>query len=159
MPSTFFEIDCGEEQPVTMEIVRPGEIIFHGWNPDEVELAAIELGFDPSPAFAESTCFIVWDAARREKLEDRLIQYAEQGRVDVVKTLIAAGAELHGLLRDNIEEALVAAAGEGHAAIVEILLAAGADVHAWYDMALIAAAEYGHADVVDILNAWIEEHG
>ncbi len=155
MASTFFEIDCGQDEPIVMEVqLWTGKITFHGWDCDD-ELAAMELGFDPSPGFIESTCFIVWDAARREELEDRLIQFAGQGRVDVVETLIAAGAEL----RDSIDDALVAAAASGNTATVTLLLEHGPDVHAWNDMALSVAAEYGHTDVVDILKAWIEEHG
>ena len=85
MGSTFYELDCGDDEPVVMERTADGELVFHGWDL-ETELAAQELGFQPS------ACFIVWDAWR---LDEELIDLARYGHAAVVELIESWIAE-HG---------------------------------------------------------------
>lgn len=69
------------------------------------------------------------NARDEEYGETALIKAAELGRLDCIKQLLAAGAEVDA--RDNGREtALMAAAWNGHADCVRLLLEAGADVNA-----------------------------
>jgi len=153
MASTFYEIDCGDDEPVVMERRDDGELIFHGWDL-ETELAAQELGFQPSAVF------FIWDAARSGRLDEELIEQAIDGDADFVELLLAAGSDVNA---KNVfgGTALHYAARNGHTAIVELLLAAGADVNAqdsgW--TALQWAARNGYAAVVELIETWIAEHG
>jgi len=80
----------------------------------------------------------------------RALQWASiGGRVEVVRLLLAAGADVHA----QDDEALREASMEGHAEVVQVLLAAGANVHANNDRALRMASKYGHAEVVQMLLA------
>ena len=72
---------------------------------------------------------------------------AEYGHTEVVKLLLAAGADVHA--QDNY--ALRWAASEGHTEIVRLLLEAGADVHAQNNSALKWTASKGHTEVVKLL--------
>jgi len=47
---TFYELDCGCDEPVVLEVTEQAKLIFHGWDEAnlEIEAAAIELGFRPS---------------------------------------------------------------------------------------------------------------
>ena len=187
MSSTFYEIDCGDDEPVVMERRGDGELVFHGWDL-ETELAAQELGFQPSAAF------VVWDAKRNSRLDDELLDQAWEGDAAVVELLLAAGADVKA--KNNIGwTALHYAATRGYAAVAELLLAAGADVDAkseygstalhfaaarGYDdvvelllvagadveaksntgwTALHYAAQEGHAAVVELIESWVAEHG
>jgi len=153
MSSTFYEIDCGDDEPVVMERRDDGDLVFHGWDL-ETELAAQELGFQPSAAF------VVWEAQRTGTLDKALRNAAINGHAAVVELLLAAGSDVDA--QDNAGwTALQGAAAYGHAAVVELLLAAGADVNAKSNIdgtALLYAARYGNADVVEILESWIAEH-
>ena len=186
MSSTFYEIDCGDDEPVVMERRGDGELVFHGWDL-ETELAAQELGFQPSAAF------VVWDAKRNGTLDKALWDAAWDGRTAVVELLLAAGADVDAKDEDGwtalhyaatrghtaVVELLLAAGADvnaqsnaggtalhyaafyGHSAVVELLLAAGADVDAESKIggtALQAAAAYGHATVVELIERWIEDH-
>jgi len=71
------------------------------------------------------------------------------GHADIVRCLLAAGANLHG----NNDRALWYAAANGHAEIVRILLAAGANIHFDDNVALRDAARYGHTEIVGMLLA------
>jgi len=146
--STFFEIDCGDDEPVVMERRDDGELVFHGWDL-ETELAAQELGFQPSAAF------VVWDAKRNGTLDKALWDAAWDGRTAVVELLLAAGADVNEKEAGG-RTALHYAAWENHAAVIELLLAAGADINAksnYGGTALHYAAEQGHASVVELLLA------
>jgi ankyrin repeat protein len=145
MTSKFFELDCGEDEPVVMERREDGELIFHGWDRN-AELAAIELGFEPS------TCFLVWEAAKNNWLDDAMIKAVKKGKTAAVAALLAAGADVHAW--DGVHEhdaALLWAADECHADIVKVLLEAGANVHALGDFALQQAADNGCLEIVQML--------
>jgi len=71
------------------------------------------------------------------------------GHVDIVRYLLAAGADFHG----NNYRALWFAAAGGHVKIARILLAAGADIHFNDNIALRTAARHGHTEIVRMLLA------
>lgn len=78
---------------------------------------------------------------------------ASAGRDELVKKLLAAGANPDERTKDG-DSALIAAASHGHVAIVKRLLAAGADVDgrgAHRMTALLVAASNGHVEVVHAL--------
>ncbi len=82
-----------------------------------------------------------------------LIAAAGGGHIDIVKTLLAAGADVKKL---NIEgrSALMAAALRGDEAIIKILLDSGADVKVkdqQGETALFDAVRYGHVGTVKLL--------
>ena len=177
--STFFEIDCGDDESVVMERRDDGDLVFHGWD-IETELAAQELGFQPS------ACLVVWDAQRNDRLDEELRAQVLEGHTAVVELLLAAGADVDA--ESNIgETALHYAAAYGHADVVELLVSAGANVNAqdkdgwtalfWASFkgyvavvelllasgavdkyALHLAAQGGHAAVVKLIESWIAEH-
>jgi len=72
---------------------------------------------------------------------------AGYGKLDFVKYLLAAGADVHA---DN-DLALRWASESGHTEIVKLLLAANANVHAENDCALRWASENEHTEVVKVL--------
>jgi ankyrin repeat protein len=82
--------------------------------------------------------------SKQEELDKQLIQASENGHVDVVRDLLAAGANVH--VRDD--DALFWASYNGHVDVVRELLAAGANVHVHDDDALRVASRNGHVDVV-----------
>ena len=80
-----------------------------------------------------------------------LIQAASNGHVDIVKALIAAGANVN---RDyNHTTPLIEAAKNGHLDVVKALIAGGANVNQYVYMktALRVAAGNGHTRIVEIL--------
>ena len=113
MASTFYEIDCGDEEPVVMERRDDGDLVFHGWDL-ETELAAQELGFQPSAAF------VVWDAKRTGTLDKALRDATWDGHTAVVELLLAAGADVNAK-RNYGWTALHYSSEQGHAAVVELL--------------------------------------
>jgi len=179
MSSKFFEIDCGDDEPVVMERRDDGELVFYGWDL-ETELAAQELGFQPSAAF------VVWEAKRNGRLDKALQDAARDGHSGMVELLLAAGADVNA--KSNYgDTALHYAARGGHVDVVELLLEAGADVNAknkngrtalfWASFkghaavvelmlaagavdkyALHLAARRGHAAVVELIERWVAEH-
>jgi ankyrin repeat protein len=79
---------------------------------------------------------------------DRALQWAsDKGHTEIVKLLLDAGADVHA--RDDY--ALRWASDNGHTEVVKLLLDAGADVHAYDDYALRAASDKGHTEVVKLL--------
>ena len=143
--STFFEMDCGGET-VTLERTNNGDIIFHNWD-EETELAAIELGFEPSD------CWIVWDAINNDILNEELFEKGRQGNALLVKALIFAGASVDARGISDWTP-LHYAATHGHADTVKVLLEAGASVDAKNNILwtpLYLAARWGHTAVVNIL--------
>ncbi len=62
--------------------------------------------------------------------ETPLMHAARSGRVEAVRALAQAGADLDAQEGWNGQSALMWSAAEGHVPVVEILIAAGADVHA-----------------------------
>jgi hypothetical protein len=88
--------------------------------------------------------------------EIALAECAEHGKLEWVKFLIAAGADVH-FINDY---ALRWASHNGYLEVVKELLKAGADVHSEYyssfaTTALEAAKNQGHQDVVDFLKDYI----
>jgi ankyrin repeat protein len=81
-------------------------------------------------------------------IEDHLLWIcAQEGKVEFVKYLLDAGANVHAYSDD----ALRLASDNGHTEVVKLLLDAGADVHAYDDYALRLASENGHTEVVKLL--------
>ncbi|KAF7546013.1 hypothetical protein G7Z17_g8730 [Cylindrodendrum hubeiense] len=92
---------------------------------------------------------------------------AEEGHLETVEKLLAAGADVNAYAEHG-QTALQAAAERGHLQIVEILLTSGADVNAAEhgQTALQVAAEGGYLEIVEKLlvagadvNADAAEHG
>jgi len=178
--STFLNIDCGGET-VTLERTDDDDIIFHGWD-EETDLAAVELGFEPS------ACLIIWNAVNNDALDAELRRFASRGSALIVEALLFVGARVnaqddlgwtplhnaalrghatvvkillkagahHGIRSHRGMTQLQKAAWRGRADIAKILLDAGAKVD---NEALRAATQNGHKDVVKIFRAWIAEHG
>jgi ankyrin repeat protein len=80
----------------------------------------------------------------KQQLDKQLIEASQNGYVDVVKVLLAAGANVHV----NNDYALRVASENGHVDVVKVLLAAGANVHVYNDYALRWASDNGRVDVV-----------
>jgi ankyrin repeat protein len=82
---------------------------------------------------------------------------AMQGRLDVLKLLIAAGADVNTARDDEGCTPLYMAAQKGHAGVVDLFIAAGANVNAARTSdgatALSTALRRGHAEVVQKLRA------
>jgi len=72
---------------------------------------------------------------------------SHSGHTEMVKVLLTAGADVH----TGDDSALRWASDNGHTEVVKVLLAAGADVHANNDSALRWASDEGHAEVVEVL--------
>jgi ankyrin repeat protein len=93
---------------------------------------------------------------RRESVGDTpLMAASAKGHLDVVRTLLAGGAQVNARSA-NGGTALLDAARPGHLTIVNVLLTAGADVNAGNthrETALQAAAGGGHLRVVETLLA------
>jgi len=140
MSSKFFEIDCGDDEPVVMERRDDGELVFYGWDL-ETELAAQELGFEPSAAF------VVWDAQRNGRLDEALLAQTNVGNIAAVAALLAAGANVH----TAEDEAIDRAADFGYLELVKVLISAGADVHIFYESPLNTALEQGNIEMAELL--------
>ncbi len=159
MTSEFYELECGGDQTVVMEVTAAGTVVLHDEDYDvEAEQAAVELGFEPS------VCFIVRKAwllqrqfpggrcLRAGHLNAALMTQSEEGNAAAAAALIAAGADVNV---GTTGFPLKFACDFGHADVVEVLLAAGADVHVYDDLGeeapLRIAARSGYADVVELL--------
>ena len=143
--STLFEMDCGGET-VTIERTDDGDFIFHNWD-EETELAAIELGFEPS------ACLAVWNAINDDRLDAELIEQSSKGTALCTEALIFAGASVDAKTRTRWTP-LHYAADRGYEDIARVLVDAGASVDAkdcdeWTP--LHNAAMSGHADVAKVL--------
>jgi len=176
MSSKFFEIDCGDDDPVVMERRDDGELVFHGWDL-ETELAAQELGF------GRSLCYDIWEAKRNNRLDQAVdmeettaVPESEALSVPRIAAFLAAGAEpnhdgawafkdaaqrgmvdiaklylVAGVKQKYIDRALWMAAKRGKNDIVKLLLRSGAEVNANGGKALYRAAEHGRTETVRIL--------
>ena len=96
--------------------------------------------------------------AKREDGSTPLHGAAEGGHGDIVKLLIAAGADLHAttvpMLGGGGWTPLHSAARQGHRGIVELLIEKGTDVNAMDSSgksALHDAALEGHKEIVELL--------
>lgn len=83
-----------------------------------------------------------WDSYSR-----RLIDAAYYGQLEIVKDLVASGADVTTWRNCPVRYA----SQEGHLEVVEYLVALGADVTEYGDHAIRTAAENGHLDVVRFL--------
>jgi hypothetical protein len=80
--------------------------------------------------------------------DDYALRLASLNRhTEVVKLLLDVGADVHAYN----DAALRWASAKGRTEVVKLLLDAGADVHADNDAALRVASEYGHTEVVKLL--------
>jgi len=141
----LFKMDCGGEN-VTLERTSNGDIIFHGWD-EETELAAIELGFEPS------TCLMLWNAINDGILDEELFEQTRKGNALIVEALIFVGASVHEDFVDDWTP-LHAAALLDHINIVNVLLKAGASVDTKDNggvTPLHYATQFGHTDVAKVL--------
>jgi len=146
--STFFDIDCSGDT-VTIEKTNNGDLIFHGYDED-AEMAAVELGFEPSP------CWIVWTAINNDDLGKELHNQSYRGNDLLVKVLLFAGANVEAEDKDGYfkRTPLHVAATNNYTNVVKILLEAGASLDAtdrdgWTP--LHEAAMWNHADVAKVL--------
>ena len=137
--SISYDLDCGDET-ITLELLDDGTLISYGFD-IESEMIAREMGFEPHPCF--------------KAMDNALWIASDDGDIDIVEILLAAGADIHAW----DDAALQYAAGHGHADVVKILLEHGADVHALNDYALRLAANYSYTEVVKVLEDWIKDHG
>jgi ankyrin repeat protein len=84
-----------------------------------------------------------------------LMKAAHSGREEVVKLLLAAGADPNRRDNTNGVSALILAASSGHVAIASLLLRSGADPAGLPDDAgrspLLYASRRGHAELVELL--------
>jgi Ankyrin repeats (3 copies) len=120
-------------------------------------MSAAETQHQPAPGAAQA---IVRDAIKlfskkpkklspdeQKNLDECLIQAAWNGKMETVKTLLAADADVHAWS----DLALRGASGNGRTDTVQALLAAGANVHVGDDSALCNAALNGCAETVQVL--------
>jgi hypothetical protein len=90
---------------------------------------------------------------KNDLIVTHVVSAVKQGRIDIVNSLVANGADVNVRDRDGWT-ALMRAACEGHTEIVHILMQAGADVHVKNDegeSALTLAREKGHTCIVNLL--------
>jgi ankyrin repeat protein len=149
MAKTIFDLDCGQEEPVVLEMFSDGSWLFHGYD-EEAELAAQELGFAPSICYAISREFELYSPTKI------MTDFAGAGSQLMVKIALAAGADVHAPNQyGDTDTALQEASGGGHVEIVKILLEHGADVHAADQKGpgapLRRAARVDHVEVVELL--------
>jgi len=173
MSSKFFEIDCGDDEPAVLEIVKPAKIATadgwrtHYWEPVqlrwhnwdlETELAAQELGFFPSrcyvfhlalthPDFDPTKQMLKAVIPENEYVLKKSITINFQGWIDI---LLAAGADPDALTSDE-EPVLSVAAVFGEIEAVEALIAGGADVAADHNSAVRWASAGGNHNIVRML--------
>lgn len=83
----------------------------------------------------------------RYRLSEELKNASEKGDINMIKTLLQNGTNIHA--GDDI--ALRLASAVGHLDTVKYLVEQGADIHAMDDHAVRWAAEYGHLQVVKYL--------
>lgn len=88
-------------------------------------------------------------------LDDMLNVAVEKGNVEMIQTLLDAGADIHA----SNDHALESAAANGNNQVVELLLEAGADIHASGDQPLYEAVYNNHDEVVATLLAHSKTHG
>jgi ankyrin repeat domain-containing protein 17 len=83
---------------------------------------------------------------------------ASKGQLEVVKALVAAGADVHAKTA-NGKTAIDFAAKMHKTAVVEILLAAGAEIdpHALEKVSLWEASSHGYLQVLEILECRRQE--
>jgi len=173
MSSKFFEIDCGDDEPVVLEIVKPAKMVTadnwrtHCWKPAQLrwhnwdldtELAAQELGFPPSRCYVVHLILNHPDFDPTKQMLKAVIPASEYvlrksipmnfpGWIDI---LLAAGADPDALTSDE-EPVLAVAAMFGEIEAVEALVAGGADVAAGHNSAVRWAAAVGNYNIVRML--------
>ena len=138
--STFFDMNCGGET-VTIEKTDDGDVIFHGWD-EETELAAIELGFEPSD------CFRLMEIIAETDLDVILECAIMSGDLEDVEDAINDPENLLDTQQTILGNGMIREAHDGNVQMVRVLLALGAN---WEDnYAFHAAITGGHVDVVQL---------
>src|SRR5262245_851364 len=96
-----------------------------------------------------------WMLTRQESQKEDLAIAARDGHTEVVKKLLASGANVNMKTKDG-STPLINASLNGHTEVVKALLGAGADINA-KDMAsrtaLLQAARYVHIETMEALIA------
>ncbi len=100
---------------------------------------------------------------KSEDINSRLICAAYQGNVDLVKSLLAAGADVN-IKNQEGDTALILAAMKGHDEVVMVLIDAGADVNIKSNHGLTALSVsewYGHTEISRLLRdtGTVEDRG
>ncbi len=88
-------------------------------------------------------------------INSELIEAAENGQTERVKSLLDAGEDVNGKDNDGMT-ALLVAADQIHWETVRVLLDAGADANAKNDndyTALMLAEEQGHTEIAELLKS------
>jgi ankyrin repeat protein len=106
----------------TMVVDDDGAVTFEGWD-EEAEASWIAIGGEPSP------CWIVARAIEEGKLDEELLERAENGNTQLVEVLIAAGADVNAKDNNGMTP-LHLAALNGHTDTAVLLLKNGANVNA-----------------------------
>ena len=118
-------------------------------------LAAIEKGNTEEALRIIQTSGIDLDAVLNKDGNTALIIASQRGYLDIVKALIAAGADVNAASKDG-NTALTVASSNGHLEVVKALIAKRADVNAADkdgNTALILASHAGHHDIMKALIA------
>ena len=83
----------------------------------------------------------------QKKLNQKLIEAAQNGDLEIVKYLVNQGVNIHA----NDDEALRDASYNGQLEVVKYLVEQGADIHAKNDYALRYSSENGYLEIVKYL--------
>lgn len=116
-------------------------------------VSAIAPGLEITRTYASATQTQSKNTTKTRALNRALLEASEDGKVKEVEELLAAGADINGVVEGD-GTALIVAARAGNKSMVQFLLQQGADpnVAARGDgNALIMAAEEGHLEIVDLL--------
>jgi hypothetical protein len=89
MTRDLYYIDCDQDELVEVERTEVGKLVFHNYDLD-AELAAMELGFEPSD------CLTLWRLMEvHSTTETAIIDAVRDLRYDDVKLLASVGADLN----------------------------------------------------------------
>jgi len=92
----------------------------------------------------------------KEKKGEKLIEASYAGRLDIVKLLIEAGADINIKNNYGVTSLMLASEG-GYKEIVKLLIEASADINAkniFGDTALMYAYENNHKEIIDLLKRY-----
>ena len=80
-------------------------------------------------------------------INEQFIKSSEYGYLEVAKSLIELGANIHA--RNNL--AIIRASFYGHLSMVKLLVKLGANIRAQDNLAIISASDLGHLSIVKLL--------
>jgi ankyrin repeat protein/L-ascorbate metabolism protein UlaG (beta-lactamase superfamily) len=118
-------------------------------------LSALVLIFSCSGAWAQ-TCTKTADANQEKPLAEKLADYAYNGELDNIMTLVEKNNDLVDLRLKNEETMLTLAAWQGHTDVAAYLIKKKASVNFkndWQNTALHNAAQKGYNDIITLLLA------